>query len=42
LRAPGWVCTPTRLERETGFACVTTLKAGIAETLSWYREHHWL
>ena len=42
LRAPGWVCDPTRLERETGCACATTLKAGIAETLSWYRQHHWL
>ena len=42
LRAPGWVCDPTRLERETGYACATTLKQGIAETLSWYREHDWL
>ena len=42
LRARGWVCDPTRLERETGFTCATTLKAGIAETLSWYRQHHWL
>jgi nucleoside-diphosphate-sugar epimerase len=42
LRAPGWVCDPTRLEHETGYVCATTLKAGIAETLSWYREHHWL
>jgi nucleoside-diphosphate-sugar epimerase len=42
LRAPGWVCDPTRLERETGCACPTTLNQGIAETLGWYREHHWL
>ena len=42
LRAPGWVCAPTRLERETGCTCATTLKAGISETLSWYREHNWL
>ena len=42
LRAPGWVCDPTRLERETGYACATTLKQGIAATLSWYREHNWL
>jgi nucleoside-diphosphate-sugar epimerase len=42
LRAPGWVCDPTRLERETGYACATTLKLGIAETLSWYQEHAWL
>jgi len=42
LRAPGWVCAPTRLERETGFTCATTLHAGISETLSWYRQYHWL
>ena len=42
LRAPGWVCAPERLERETGCICATTLKAGISETLSWYREHNWL
>jgi len=42
LRAPGWVCDPTRLERETGCACATTLNKGVAETLSWYRQHDWL
>ena len=42
LRAPGWVCDPARLERETGCACPTTLKAGIAETLTWYRQQNWL
>ena len=42
LRAPSWVCDPTRLERETGCACTTTLKPGVAQTLTWYREHHWL
>ena len=42
LRAPGWVCDPTRLERETGCACLTTLMPGVAQTLTWYRQHHWL
>jgi nucleoside-diphosphate-sugar epimerase len=42
LRAPGWVCDPTLLERETGCCCATTLKNGVTETLPWYREHHWL
>ena len=42
LRAPGWVCDPTRLERETGSACLTTLMPGVAQTLTWYRQHHWL
>jgi len=42
LRAPGWVCDPALLERETGCACPTTLKTGVAETLNWYRQQHWL
>jgi nucleoside-diphosphate-sugar epimerase len=42
LRAPGWVCDPTLLERETGCACSTSLNQGVAETLAWYRQHHWL
>ena len=42
LRAPGWVCDPSRLAREIGCACTTTLKAGVAQTLTWYRQHHWL
>jgi nucleoside-diphosphate-sugar epimerase len=42
LRAPGWVCDPTRLRRELGFACATTLTAGVTETLAWYRQQGWL
>jgi nucleoside-diphosphate-sugar epimerase len=42
LRAPGWVCDPGLLERETGCRCKTPLKAGVSETLSWYRQHGWL
>ena len=42
LSAPGWVCDPSRLESEMGYTCVTTLKTGIAQTFSWYRENHWL
>jgi nucleoside-diphosphate-sugar epimerase len=42
LCAPGWVCDPTRLEREVGLTCPTALKAGLAETMGWYRLHHWL
>jgi len=42
LRAPGWVCDPARLERETGCACPTILKRGVAETLTWYRQQNWL
>ena len=42
LRAPGWVCDPSRLEREVGFTCNTKLKEGVARTLLWYREQRWL
>jgi nucleoside-diphosphate-sugar epimerase len=42
LRAPGWVCDPSLLERETGFRCATALPAGIAETLAWYQKQRWL
>ena len=42
LRAPGWVCDPTRLRQEAGFVGGTTLKNGIAKTLAWYRQAGWL
>jgi len=42
LRAAGWVCDPSRLSREVDFGCSTALGAGVAETLAWYRDHHWL
>ena len=42
LRAPGWVCDPSLLEREIGYRCSTTLKPGIAETLNWYRQEGWI
>jgi nucleoside-diphosphate-sugar epimerase len=42
LRAPGWVCDSTKLSRETGLHCPTNLKAGVAETLKWYRKEGWL
>jgi hypothetical protein len=42
LRAPGWVCDPALLERDTGCVCPTTFKTGVGETLSWYRQQHWL
>ncbi len=42
LRAPGWVCDASRLRNELGFTCATTLSAGVAETLAWYRERRWL
>jgi nucleoside-diphosphate-sugar epimerase len=42
LRAPGWVCDPALLQKELGIQCPTSLKAGIAQTLLWYRENGWL
>jgi nucleoside-diphosphate-sugar epimerase len=42
LRAPGWVCDASLLEQETGVKCATRLSIGIAETLAWYRQEHWV
>ena len=42
LRAPGWVCSPVKYQKEIGVACSTTLKQGVALTLDWYRREHWL
>jgi len=42
LSAPGWVCDPTRLREELGLTCPTPLRAGLGETLAWYREAKWL
>ena len=42
LRAPGWVCDPALLERDTGYSCRTTMKDGVAEALAWYRQQRWL
>ncbi len=42
LRAPGWVCDPTRLREELGVVAATPFADGIAETLAWYRQEGWL
>ncbi len=42
LRAPGWVCDASQLERDTGFVCSTPLEQGIARTLEWYRAERWI
>ena len=42
LRAPGWVCDPGAFQADTGYACPTSLGAGIAVTLGWYRQNGWL
>lgn len=42
LRAPGWVCKPSKLSRDIGFTCKTPLEEGIAQTLDWYIGQGWL
>jgi len=42
LRACHWMCDPSRLEREVGLRCSTTLATGVQETLNWYRQNQWL
>jgi nucleoside-diphosphate-sugar epimerase len=42
VKAPGWVCDPSRLEQETGYVCGTGLEPGIRETVTWYKEQGWL
>lgn len=42
LRAPGWVCDSSLIQRELGVVCPTSLETGVAETLTWYRNEKWL
>jgi nucleoside-diphosphate-sugar epimerase len=42
LRAPGWVCDPARLRQELGFTAPTPFRAGLEQTIAWYREVKWL
>jgi nucleoside-diphosphate-sugar epimerase len=42
LRAPGWVCDPSLLKRQTGLECRTTMKEGVSRSLAWYRRETWL
>jgi nucleoside-diphosphate-sugar epimerase len=41
-QCPYWICDPRRAAEEIGFQARTTLDAGLAETLAWYREAGWL
>lgn len=42
LRAPGWVCDPSRLRNELGITCATNLHQGVKRTVHAYRETGWL
>jgi dihydroflavonol-4-reductase len=37
-----WVCDPRRAAVELGFEAKTSLDAGMAETLAWYKEAGWV
>lgn len=41
-RCPSWVCRTDRAAQELGFVAPTSLEAGLAKTLAWYREAGWL
>ena len=41
-RAAGWVCDVRKLRDELGLECRTTVRDGVARTLTWYREQGWL
>ena len=37
-----WICDSTRAAAELGWQAVTSLDAGLAETLAWYKEAGWI
>ncbi len=39
---PAWVCDPNRAASQFGIKASTTLEAGLASTLAWYKEAGWL
>ncbi len=41
-RFPAWTCDPGRASRELGFEAATSLEAGVALSLAWYKEAGWL
>jgi nucleoside-diphosphate-sugar epimerase len=42
ILAPGWVCSVEKLHRDLNFVAPTDLRAGISETLNWYRMNGWI
>ena len=42
LSQSAWVCDSAALTQQTGWRPPTTLAAGLAETVTWYREHGWI
>jgi dihydroflavonol-4-reductase len=41
-RCTFWTCDTRRAAAELGFRAQTSIEAGLAETLAWYREARWL
>jgi nucleoside-diphosphate-sugar epimerase len=39
---PYWTCDTSRATAELGFTAPTSIEAGLAETLAWYKEAGWL
>jgi nucleoside-diphosphate-sugar epimerase len=37
-----WTCDTSRATAELGFTAPTSIEAGLAETLAWYKEAGWL
>jgi nucleoside-diphosphate-sugar epimerase len=42
LRAAAWVCSPARLQKDTGLQCRTDMRSGLQQTLLWYQENGWV
>jgi len=42
LKMPHWVCSSARATAELGFRPRYTLKQGLFETATWYKQHGWL
>lgn len=42
LSQSAWVCDSAALTEQTGWRPPTTLAAGLAETVTWYRQHGWI
>jgi hypothetical protein len=40
--AGSWTCSSERAKHELHWCCAASLDARLAETVAWYRKHHWL
>ncbi len=42
LRQRAWTCSSAKIRNDLGFVSRFSLEDGCRETVSWYRDHHWL